>query len=57
MLGLLLADSELREGVRERARARIGQNYSWDLVTREVEQVYLEMMKPSSSTVAIPGAA
>jgi glycosyltransferase involved in cell wall biosynthesis len=57
MLGLLLGDSQLRACVRERARARVRQNYSWDLVTREIEQVYLEMMQPSSSTVAMPGAA
>jgi glycosyltransferase involved in cell wall biosynthesis len=44
MLRFLIADPAARRSAAQRGRERIREKYQWDEITKEVEQVYLEVM-------------
>jgi len=44
MLRLLVGNPELRESAAKKAQERIRQNYLWPNITKQIEQVYLELM-------------
>ncbi len=44
MLRLLVTNPELREGAAKKAKERIRQDYLWPNITKQIEQVYLDLM-------------
>jgi glycosyltransferase involved in cell wall biosynthesis len=49
MLRLLIASPQIREACGLDARQRVSKLYPWDRVAAEIQEIYVELMKSSSS--------
>ena len=52
MMTMLIVDASLRSGVGKRAQQRIQREYLWDDITRQLEQMYLELIAPGNARAA-----
>jgi hypothetical protein len=46
MLRLLISDSRVRRAAARRGQERVRQRYLWEMVAREVDQIYQSLMTP-----------
>lgn len=47
VMQMLITNPLLRQGIGQVARQRIANSYEWEQITRQVEQVYLKIMRPT----------
>jgi glycosyltransferase involved in cell wall biosynthesis len=51
MITMLIADADLRSAVGKTAQQRIQQEYLWDDVTEQLEQIYVKLTAKKSTTI------